>query len=363
MNSRNHSLDVLRGVAILLVLGRHAPYVEHSRYLSAWFRIGWSGVDLFFVLSGFLISGLLFSEFKRSGTIDVKRFWIRRGYKIYPGFYVLVCFLAAVSLVRTGRIPRALLGDVFFVQNYFAHITDHGWSLAVEEHFYLLLPLFFAALLWVGRKSPDPFRAIPLTSLALTVACLAMRISASANNQALWDQIAYPTHLRMDALFLGVTLGYYFHFQSLHVTRPWVLAIFGLLLLLPALAFGTASIFTATVGLTLTSLGYACILIWALSCRWKHAWGLAWMGRYSYSIYLWHALIATLSKNTLGETPFSFWIYVISSLAIGVGMTKLIELPLLRIRERLLPAVVEVRQRTEEVPLFAPNQALLNVPQ
>jgi peptidoglycan/LPS O-acetylase OafA/YrhL len=201
----------------------------------------------------------------------------------------------------------------------------HGWSLAVEGHFYLLLPLFFAALLWIGRKSPDPFRAIPLTSVTLTVACLVMRISTSTNNQALWDQIeiAYPTHLRVDALFLGVTLGYYFHFQSLHVTRPWVLGIFGLFLLLPALAFGTASIFTATVGLTLTSFGYACILIWALSCRWKHRCGLAWMGRYSYSIYLWHALIATFSKNTLGETPFSFWIYVIRSLAIGGRWRKL----------------------------------------
>jgi peptidoglycan/LPS O-acetylase OafA/YrhL len=76
------------------------------------------------VLSGFLISGLLFSEFKRSGTIDVKRFWMWRGFKIYPGLYVLVCFLAAVSLARTGRVPGALLGDVFFVQNYFAHVTS-----------------------------------------------------------------------------------------------------------------------------------------------------------------------------------------------------------------------------------------------
>src|SRR6266404_5072272 len=82
LNSRNQSLDVLRGVAILLVLGRHAPYIEHSHYLNFWFRIGWSGVDLFFVLSGFLISGLLFSEFKRTGEIELKRFWIRRAFDL-----------------------------------------------------------------------------------------------------------------------------------------------------------------------------------------------------------------------------------------------------------------------------------------
>jgi peptidoglycan/LPS O-acetylase OafA/YrhL len=362
LNSRNHSLDVLRGIAILLVLGRHAPYVEYSPYLNLWFRIGWSGVDLFFVLSGFLISGLLFTEFKRSGTIDVKRFWIRRGFKIYPAFYTLGSFLVAISLFRTGRVPRALLGDVFFVQNYLPHITDHGWSLAVEEHFYLMLPLFFAALMWIERKSCDPFRAIPLTSLALTIICLGMRISASSNH-ALWDQIAYPTHLRIDALLLGVTLGYYFHFQSLQVRRRWLIMLCGCLLLLPAFAFGTGSIFTATVGLTMTSLGYACILIWAIGLQWKRAWALAWIGRYSYSIYLWHAIIATFSKNTIGETRLSFGIYLVASLVVGGVMAKLVELPLLRIREHLMPAVAEVRQGTEEVPLFAANQALLDVGQ
>jgi len=80
MNSRNQSLDMLRGVAVLLVLGRHMDGA------GIWSSAGWCGVDLFFVLSGFLISGLLFTEFKKTGTIDVKRFWIRRGFKIYPAF-------------------------------------------------------------------------------------------------------------------------------------------------------------------------------------------------------------------------------------------------------------------------------------
>jgi peptidoglycan/LPS O-acetylase OafA/YrhL len=346
MSSRNQSLDVLRGIAILLVLGRHAPYIEYSPHVNFWFRIGWSGVDLFFVLSGFLISGLLFTEFKRNRTIDIKRFWIRRGLKIYPAFYTLVGFLAAISLFRTGHIARALLGDALFMQNYLPHVIDHGWSLAVEEHFYFILPLFFGALTWMGRKSSDPFRAIPLTSLALTVACLAMRIRSSSNH-ALWDQIAYPTHLRIDALFLGVTLGYYFHFQSLEVRRKWLLALFGCLLLLPAFAFGTASLFTATVGLTMTSLGYACVLIWALQCQWQQFGALAWVGRYSYSVYLWHMIIAMLCANMIGQTPLSFWIYLVGSLIVGVGMAKLIELPVLRIRERLIPAVAQVRQTAD----------------
>ena len=79
-SQRNESLDVLRCVAVLLVVGYHMPYYR------LWGRIGWIGVDLFFVLSGFLISGLLFREFRDTGSIDVKRFLIRRGLKIYPSF-------------------------------------------------------------------------------------------------------------------------------------------------------------------------------------------------------------------------------------------------------------------------------------
>src|SRR5438094_6288198 len=81
---RNQSLDVLRCVAILLVLGCH---VGHYR---PWSKFGWIGVDLFFVLSGFLVSGLLFQEFKDRGGINFRRFILRRGLKIWPAFYVYI---------------------------------------------------------------------------------------------------------------------------------------------------------------------------------------------------------------------------------------------------------------------------------
>ncbi|HXJ16319.1 MAG TPA: acyltransferase, partial [Candidatus Polarisedimenticolia bacterium] len=80
---RNKRLDVLRSIAVLLVL------LYHSEIGTRLANAGWAGVDLFFVLSGFLISGLLFTEYKKRGSIDFKRFFIRRGLKIYPAFYVL----------------------------------------------------------------------------------------------------------------------------------------------------------------------------------------------------------------------------------------------------------------------------------
>src|ERR1700761_2224153 len=95
-SSRNINLDALRGIAILLVLG------NHFGYFSVWQRMGWAGVDLFFVLSGFLISGLLFDEWQRFGSIDFRRFYIRRGFKIYPAFYFLLLITVAVNFVRPG---------------------------------------------------------------------------------------------------------------------------------------------------------------------------------------------------------------------------------------------------------------------
>src|SRR5258706_12209135 len=94
--SRNQALDILRGIAILIVLGRHLFFLPTDLpppadlFFRTWIRCGWAGVDLFFVLSGFLVSGLLFQEFARNGNVAVSRFLIRRGFKIYPAFYVFL---------------------------------------------------------------------------------------------------------------------------------------------------------------------------------------------------------------------------------------------------------------------------------
>ncbi len=117
MIHRNRSLDVLRGLAILLVLGRH------NEYYSLWQRAGWIGVDLFFVLSGFLISGLLFSEYAETGTINLGRFLLRRGLKIYPAYYFFVLFWLPFNL------HQLKLSDLFFMQSYFPGYWGHDSSL------------------------------------------------------------------------------------------------------------------------------------------------------------------------------------------------------------------------------------------
>ena len=110
-NERLRSLDLLRGIAVVFVIGRHlelCPTYESgmSPLLNVWQRGGWVGVDLFFVLSGFLVSGLLFREFTRSQSIQAGRFLLRRGLKIYPAFY---CFLGLSLLMLS-------IGQPFFTQ-------------------------------------------------------------------------------------------------------------------------------------------------------------------------------------------------------------------------------------------------------
>ncbi|NBX63664.1 MAG: acyltransferase, partial [Bacteroidetes bacterium] len=108
------SLDLLRALAILLVLGRH------SFANGLWHWIGWSGVDLFFVLSGFLVSGLIFQEVKTQGDVRLGRFLVRRALKIYPSFYVflLVSVLAAWMTDRNYETSQ-LLSEIFYLQSYF----------------------------------------------------------------------------------------------------------------------------------------------------------------------------------------------------------------------------------------------------
>ena len=126
--SRLVQLDVLRTLAVVLVLGRHLPPFEQvlpeplRNFAFYWIQFGWIGVDLFFVLSGFLISGLLFREYQRYGSINYRNFLIRRAFKIYPSFYL---FLAGVVYVQisnhnwNGRKALfQLLRELFFVQNY-----------------------------------------------------------------------------------------------------------------------------------------------------------------------------------------------------------------------------------------------------
>ena len=318
MNSRNESLDILRGIAILLVLLCHYPYAH-------WMGAGWIGVDLFFVLSGFLISGLLFSELKRDGSIAIGRFLLRRGFKIYPSFYV---FIGLTALLIPVLRPHFLVHALFLQSYYPADLTIwiHTWSLAVEEHFYLLLPFLLALLAWTKR-----LHWISWIAVLLVACCFILRIET--NRPHLW-----ASHLRMDALFAGVAIGYLYHFmpERFAAISRWYLALIAALLLVPPFA-GPENKYALSATMTGNLLGFSLFLIWAVPRHLRYCTWLGKLGRYSYSIYLWHQVVARIWQPLKNTSFLGLCTYIATCLIFGVAAARFIEAPSLAIRERIAP--------------------------
>lgn len=377
---RNKRLDILRCLAIMLVVNSHS----HLTYFAT--RTGWFGVDLFFVLSGFLISGLLYSEYKKRQDISFRRFFLRRGLKIYPAFYVLilVTFIAQHLLWHGAPAPlTSFLSEVLFVQNYHYGVWAHTWSLAVEEHFYIGLALLLLVLGKVSSDRSNPFRSIPWIFAGVAVVCLALRaltiwVFPPAEN--LTAHVTNPTHARIDGLFFGVLIGYFYHFRPEAVQRVlrlagnrWLIGILSALLLSTCYFFAREDHFLLSFGLPFLYLGYGGLLVLTLATRGllqgvvarvaeKIGTRCAYIGRHSYSIYLWHGPLLVnypvFERKILHvETPFALRmvIYVAGSYALGILFAHLIEFPVLRFRDRFFltlqqPTVVPALAHTQVEP-------------
>lgn len=363
---RLKELDVLRAIAILLVLGRHLRPCPRGgwpwpieEFFAVWNRCGWAGVDLFFVLSGFLISGLLFREYLAYRSISFGRFFMRRGFKIYPAFYTYLLASALMKLLL-GRPaePAVLLSEGFFVQNYGPAIQNHTWSLAVEEHFYLLLPLTLLFLGRTGKAGRDAFRPLVPICLGVGLVLLSLRIHLFYALPFTPKSHIAPTHLRIDSLLFGVLLSYFYHFrreETVAFVRAWsywlLVASFALISPMLFLDLGK-QFFLQTVGLSCLTLGFGGLLMLSL-CRRAPAPAfargigsfLAAIGFYSYSIYLWHLNVAVFTRSLTDSLLagrrsclLEAAIYLPGSILAGVLMAKIVEVPVLALRDRWFPS-------------------------
>lgn len=368
-------LDVLRGVAILLVLGAHSPlHPDQAGWWAPlatyWARGGVTGVDLFFVLSGFLIGGLLFKEARTQGSIDVKRFLIRRGFRIWPLYYLwLLCAFLHLSLHLgvQGAFLR-FVPNLIHLQNYIAPWGlapyAHTWTLAVEEHFYLALPfLILLALRLISKK--HVIHWVPLFALVITIIATGVRLYNASQPYHTYLMEA-PTHVRMDALFFGVLLAY---FQCYRPERlDWIprfsypLLGAGVLLVSPNF-FDTAQQLSLLklLRFNTTYVGYGLILLVAIyasssSRLARHpitrtlVRAVSFVGVYSYPIYLWHipfvvilARYLALHTALAGLPPELRWLvcmglYVGTAVGVGYLSGTLIEKPTLALRDRLFPS-------------------------
>ncbi|HEY2588148.1 MAG TPA: acyltransferase [Tepidisphaeraceae bacterium] len=368
-------LDVLRGVAILLVLCRH-PVLPWSfagplqPVVLRLYHLGWTGVDLFFVLSGFLIGGLLFDEIRRTNRLDVKRFLIRRAFKIWPAYLVFIAYVFALLAWQHHSAWYALhevSPNLIHLQNYLhtegGVARGHTWSLAVEEHFYLALPLFLLAVIGRRRRPGAPIPAIGVAAVALIVLCTGLRLLVNPYPPFDWWHIIAPTHMRIDGLFFGVLLAYVYHFHPRRLAgfarHPWALIFAGLILILPmAIVDQGDRPFVWTIGLTMLYLGYGCILVAFVHAQpgrgllgkaiaSRVAAVVAGIGVFSYSIYLWQMEPAGLLRFWLDRHPplhhlSLCWLvttltYIAGSIVLGVVLSKVIEMPVLALRDRNFP--------------------------
>ncbi len=358
--NRVKQIDVLRALAVFLVLGRHMdPCPGEVSPLfhalsSVWKQGGWVGVDLFFVLSGFLVSGLLFREHETFSRLDVKRFLIRRGLKIYPAFWLLIAATIVLWIPRYHEVPWLKLAvEMLFVQNYGSGLWTHTWSLAVEEHFYLLLAVGF----WLAakRRAHDPFKRLPFVLLGVAILCLGLRLYFLVLLPFNYRTHLFASHLRLDSLSFGVFLAWLFHRHPLRFQRfakqfRYVLLVAGIAMLTPAFWLRLeGSPFIYTVGFTLFYLGSGCLLMFAIGSPAPEGRALnavACAGTHSYSIYLWHVALLQWGVPAMALL-FPHWhnwfayaaAYLAGSVGVGILMSRLIELPALRFRDRFFPSL------------------------
>lgn len=338
-SKRQVELDFIRGVAILAVLDYHFAAVSLLWKPFARFGIhhfGWIGVDLFFVLSGFLVGGLLMKEWKTRGRIEGGRFLKRRAFKIWPSYYF---FLLVVVVLRVHPLKTFLVGNLLNIQNYTGTSLPHTWSLAVEEHFYLLLT---ALLVWWASSKRTP-RALFFTLLWISLADVVLRyVLAFFHLPTEW-----PTHSRLDALLWGVMLALLYHFYPHRFValqqRVWPL------LLITAASFVGLCFFPDpwfATGVTIANVGCVALFLLLYRRRDSHSWlyrAVAWIGVYSYGIYLWHLSVRAPLARLEAHAPAALLPLLVHlapyvcAIVIGVLMTKLVEFPMLRLRERVVP--------------------------
>lgn len=374
--NRSAGLDHLRALAIIIVFVYHYSLFGNPpglyKWLGSW---GWTGVDLFFVLSGFLIGGQLFAKLSRNQPIDYGEFYFKRFLRIVPAYLaVLLLYLTIPAFTERSHLPP-LWRMLTFTQNFGLDLSKHGafshaWSLCIEEQFYLLLPLLIIGLTaWRPKYIPVSARFGAGRKAVWIIPGLFLfgfiirsynwfGILASPEQttfgRSYYRLIYYPTWSRLDGLLAGVALSAFYYFKPAAWQR---LTRRGNLLLLIALLLIAGAWFIAhddhqyemqgaIFGYPAIAIGYGALVLAALSptcflARYSSRL-TRWIATLSYAVYLTHKQLIHLTHEALrpygiaDNTYACFWISVAASLLGGWLLHIAIEKPFLRLRDRVL---------------------------
>lgn len=340
------ALDGLRGLAVLAVLGFHGGFYR-------WFSGGFLGVDVFFVLSGYLITSLLLLEHERTGRIAFGRFYARRALRLLPAMIVTIAIALSLFAIfdPPGEEPfsatlRGAIGGVLYFSCWLAALGidvghfGHTWSLAVEEHFYLAWPALMAIALRGGRRPQRFIFAAFLVAVAYRVALSLAGVPKG------W--LLYAPDARAEQLLAGCALAAWLCLAP-PLDTPRRRALIGAAAIVALASLGTLiliarrSIVAAPGVSTAVSLASAALIlelrvapvgVFARVLSWAP---LVWLGRRSYGLYLWHVPIFGLvvwPARTRYHVVGEFATRVFLSLIATALSYRCIEEPFLRMKGR-----------------------------
>jgi peptidoglycan/LPS O-acetylase OafA/YrhL len=341
----------LRTAAILLVFTGHFVGEFHARPAIRnfpLFRWGWTGVDLFFVLSGLLIGSQLWKEVDRTGRIRIGHFLLRRGLRIWPLYYAFVAFTVVAHFF--GKDLSGIWYDVTFLTNFIQGQISGGWSLSTEEQFYILTPVILSifALKYPSRRL---WIISPLAIFGLVASRAWVSAHSALPEADLRQKLYYPIFTHADGLAIGVFLAWLSVFHKDWLRSKVISAGSVVAMLICGLVLYRAN----PVLWNFTALGliYGSLELYGISAlplplpvRWK---GFYLISRLSYGLYLNHFVILALFYPFLYypflyswsmRNLFSFWaayaFCLVIAMLVAMSTFLLIEWPFLRIRARWL---------------------------
>lgn len=407
---RSAGLDHLRALAIILVFLYHYRLFGNPPAIDALGSFGWTGVDLFFVLSGYLIGGQLLGGIARGNPVSYSEFYFKRFLRIIPAYLaVLVLYFTIPAFSERSHLPP-LWKFLTFTQNLGLDLSatgafSHAWSLCIEEQFYLVLPLILLALTGPAMTNVTGNAAMTSTAADTTIGNAAANTTANAKlakkgiwlisalfilgfafriynwrhflepilqtdgqpgfGAAYYKWIYYPTYTRLDGLLAGVLLAALFHFRPRLRDR---LTRHGNVILLVGLGLITGAWFlcedlytfkAAVFGYPLVSIAYGVIVLAALSpsCVLYRTPSriTTFIATLSYSLYLVHKQLIHLTHVALAKAGamddnsyLLFWICVGTAFAGGLILHFAIERPFLRLRDKILAKKKPAKEKPAE---------------
>ena len=350
------SLDGLRALSIFLVLALHSlQRLEFTHHVSVlWYGIfnGATGVFIFFVISGYLITSLLLKEHEKRGSISLRGFYFRRAMRILPPIYVYVGVLLLLGLANKLAIDKlGVVSALFFFHDYapgFMWTLEHFWSLSIEEQFYLVWP--FLLLYCLRRPGPEGRWRAGKIAIAIIIVSPIIRILGFTLARHTFLHNSYGIHARADSLMFGCLLALmqgHHHFERLYkvATKIWWVPP-AVVILSDCLSAKYRNYWDFPFGFTLCGVAVSFFLLWCVRNpasavgRFLNSRPIVHLGVLSYSIYIWQTLFLNESNlelfgpslKLLYTFPFS-WLAI---LLVAEVSYYLVEQPSLRLRNRLI---------------------------